>query len=227
MGRPVLTDAQVESFRERVTEVATDLFAEQGFTGFSMRALAQALGCSHATPYRYFASKDELFATVRAGGFQRFGDFLRARLTTITEPEARVRELASAYFDFAQNESTTFAVIFEMGQSSDEFPFVDEAGTNAWGVLYATIADAIEHGVLRGEPNVLAHTMWAGVHGVATLQVAGKLRMGRTGTDIVADLVDSLIRAHRPSDVGGDLRDPAGRPCEAPSAQNEQEKETP
>jgi len=38
--------------------------------------------------------------------------------------------------------------------------------------------------------------MWAGIHGVATLHVAGKLGMGPDGEEIVAHMTKALIRAH-------------------------------
>jgi len=196
MGRPVLTDAQVQAFRERATDVAMRLFVHDGYEGFSLRALAKELGCSHATPYRYFDGKPELFAAVRAEGFRRFAAHLRDHLHGKRAPLSRVRALADAYFGFANEQPEAFSIIFEMRQESDEFPFVDEAGAAAWGVLYEVIEGAIEAGALIGDPNTVAHTMWAAIHGVATLHVAGKLRMGRQGEDIVVHMTDALIGAH-------------------------------
>lgn len=195
MGRPVLSDEEVSAFRRRATEAAADLFAQQGYEAFSMRALAKQLGCSHATPYRYFASKEELFACVRADGFRRFGEALRAGTADIEDPADRLRALGRAYLGFAQSAPAAFAVIFEMGQTT-AFPFVDEAALGAWSVLYGTIEDAVEAKVLAGEVALLAHTSWAGVHGVATLALAGKLTMGIEAASIVETMVEGFLRAH-------------------------------
>ena len=43
-----------------------------GRDGVSMRQLADALGCSPMTPYRYFRNKDEILAAVRTAAFDRF-----------------------------------------------------------------------------------------------------------------------------------------------------------
>lgn len=196
MGRPLLTDDQVLAFREKATDAAMELFVRDGYEGFSLRALAKALGCSHATPYRYFDGKAELFATVRAEGFRRFGVHLRTRLETSTDPLERIHILADAYFEFATTQSAAFNVIFEMNQSSDEFPFVREAGADSWSALHEVVRDAVDAGILEGEVELLAHTMWAGIHGVATLHVAGKLGMGPDGEEIVAHMTKALIRAH-------------------------------
>ncbi len=197
MGRPVLTDEQVEGFRQRVSDVAMRLFVEEGYEGFTLRALAKELGCSHATPYRYFSGKPEIFALVRADGFRRFEAFLRERLVGATDPIARVRILARAYFDFSVEHAAAFTVIFEMGQPHpDEYPFVGEAGGAAWSVVFDVVREAVAAGALAGEPNELAHTMWAGIHGVATLHLAGKLAMGRDAEALLRSMTDALIKAH-------------------------------
>ena len=44
-----------------------------------MRQLADDLGCSPMTPYRYFRDKDAILAAVRAAAFDRFAAALRRR----------------------------------------------------------------------------------------------------------------------------------------------------
>ncbi len=67
-----LSAEQVEKFRARLCEVAQHRFATQGRDAVSMRQLADALGCSPMTPYRYFRNKDEILAAVRTAAFDRF-----------------------------------------------------------------------------------------------------------------------------------------------------------
>lgn len=178
-----------------------ELFVDEGFDGFSLRTLARALGCSHTTPYRYFEGKDEIFAAVRAEGFRRFAAALRRRLKGTRDHDLRLRRLAEAYYTFAVSEPAAFRVIFELGQPEAEaYPFVREAMTDAWGVLVGTVTEAIEAGVIVGDPKVVAHTMWSGIHGIAALQLSGKLLMGRSGDQVLQTMVDALLSAHRPPD---------------------------
>ena len=67
-----LSTAEVDAFRARLLSVAGQRFAKHGVDGVSMRRLAQALGPSAMTPYRYFRNKDEILAAVRAAAFDRF-----------------------------------------------------------------------------------------------------------------------------------------------------------
>ena len=52
-----LSRADVDAFRARLCAVAQKRFAKDGVEGVSMRQLADALGCSQMTPYRYFRNK--------------------------------------------------------------------------------------------------------------------------------------------------------------------------
>jgi len=200
MGRPVLSEEEVQAFRRRARDAAMTLFDELGYEQFSLRALARELGCSHATPYRYFDGKEGLFADVRAEGFRRFAAFLTARLEASTDPRRRLRLLAQAYFDFAQQQPAAFRIIFELGQPTPEdYPAVNEAAGAAWGVLVGVVKEAMAAGILvGGSPSDLAHVMWAGIHGVATLELAHKLTMGKSGAALVDAMTDALIAAHAP-----------------------------
>jgi AcrR family transcriptional regulator len=48
------------STRERILDVALDLFVEKGFDGTSLREIAEELGITKAAIYYYFASKDDI-----------------------------------------------------------------------------------------------------------------------------------------------------------------------
>ena len=65
MPRAALSQTEVDEFREALCASATRLFAEYGYEGVTMRALAKALGYSPMTPYRYFENKEAIFETVR------------------------------------------------------------------------------------------------------------------------------------------------------------------
>lgn len=174
-----------------------ELFVRDGYERFSLRTLAKALGCSHATPYRYFENKEEIFACARAEGFRQFAEALRGGLDADADPETQLRGLARAYLEFSTTQAAAFTVIFRMGQPDDHrYPFVNEAASQAWQVVLDTVALAIRRGVLAGNINTVAHTLWAGIHGVATLELARKLAMGRDGITVLDAMVDALLRAH-------------------------------
>jgi AcrR family transcriptional regulator len=60
-GVPVdLVDDPTPDTRQRILDVALDLFTEQGFDGTSLRQIAEQLGVTKAALYYHFESKDDI-----------------------------------------------------------------------------------------------------------------------------------------------------------------------
>ena len=54
--------------RQRILDVAAELFAEQGYDGTSLREIAERIGVTKAALYYHFQSKDQILqALARAG----------------------------------------------------------------------------------------------------------------------------------------------------------------
>jgi AcrR family transcriptional regulator len=50
--------------RRVIIDAALALFARKGFRGTTTREIAEAAGCSEATIFKYFATKDELYSAI-------------------------------------------------------------------------------------------------------------------------------------------------------------------
>jgi AcrR family transcriptional regulator len=68
------------STRERILDVALDLFTDQGFDGTSMREIAERLDISKPAIYYHFASKEEILMALH----MRLHEFGKAALTRLT-----------------------------------------------------------------------------------------------------------------------------------------------
>jgi AcrR family transcriptional regulator len=73
-------DQQGASTRERILDVALDLFTDQGFDGTSMREIAERLRISKPAIYYHFASKEEILMALHMR-LHEFGKVALARLT--------------------------------------------------------------------------------------------------------------------------------------------------
>src|SRR6516162_5823374 len=109
----VLTQTDVADFRERLCEAATRLFDARGREGFTMRELANELGVSAMTPYRYFRDKDEILAAVRARAFTRFAEALELAITTPGDAQAKAGAVYEAYVAFAFGEPASYRLMFD------------------------------------------------------------------------------------------------------------------
>jgi AcrR family transcriptional regulator len=194
MARPLLSQVELDAFREELVGAALRRFAAHGYAGVTLRGLAADLGCSPMTPYRYFRDKSEIFSAVRAAAFARFADTLE-RADRGASPLERLRALGRAYVRFALAEPDAYRVMFELGQpDAGDYPQLLAQGQRAWESLRNAIDDAVAARSLAGDPRLLAHICWAGLHGAVSLHLAGKLALGCTLDDLVEPIMDTLVR---------------------------------
>ncbi|MCL4683606.1 TetR/AcrR family transcriptional regulator [Myxococcota bacterium] len=192
----VLSDAEIQSFRDSLCRVAAQRFAESGFAGVTLRSLAQELRVSPMTPYRYFRNKEEIWQAVRTDAFRRFGMSIEAAAHGIGCPLERIQAIGRAYLHFAQTEPHAYRIMFQLDPpdpNEDWDPLQEEELRRGWLVLRGAMEDGVRAGLLRGDPDELAHLSWISVHGLATLHLAGRLRLGRTIEDLVEPVLDSFF----------------------------------
>ncbi len=70
MGRPRKAE-RPESLRERIVEVATELFADRGYAETSLAEIASRVGIRAQSIANHFASKETLYDAVVAGFYRR------------------------------------------------------------------------------------------------------------------------------------------------------------
>lgn len=198
MPRPALLPEEVAAFRARLAEVAARLFAERGFEGVSLRAVANELEISAMTPYRYVADKNELLALVRTEGFRRFADRQEAAARGPGDAIARLRRLGRDYVAFALEHPNEYRMMFELRQPLGRYPEQAKESLRAFKPLLDASHDAVESGLLEGEDGLsLAHLLWASTHGVVTLHLAGKLVMGRSLEDVSERILATFASKRR------------------------------
>ncbi len=197
MARTSLSDQEVQAFRERICEAATHLFAESGYGAVTLRAIAAEVGCSPMTPYRYFRDKDEIFALVKAAAFGRFADAQERAVRGIEDPAERLAALGIAYVEFALAEPDSYRIMFELRQdSAADHPELVSEGLRAWLPLREGVAYAIDRGLLVGDADIVAHVFWAAVHGLVSLHLAGKLRIGPGIAELMAPTLSALLKGN-------------------------------
>lgn len=172
----VLSSEDVEAFRARLCEAAQTLFAERGIEAVTMRELAQALGVSPMTPYRYFKDKDAILAAVRAAAFGRFAGRLEAAIGQPADPLHSSRAAGQAYIDFALSEPEAYRLMFDLSQPTEgDYPELQDAIVRARRTMTVHIEAMIAAGLLEGDAELIGHMFWSVLHGMLMLQLTGKL----------------------------------------------------
>jgi AcrR family transcriptional regulator len=77
-----------KSTRERILDIALDLFTEQGYDKTSLRQLAEELGFSKAAVYYHFASKGDILLALHYRLHDQFGTSLDDLNQRVDDPEA-------------------------------------------------------------------------------------------------------------------------------------------
>jgi AcrR family transcriptional regulator len=197
MGRTALSAEDRTAFREAMREVATRRFAEHGEAGVTMRGLADELGCSPMTPYKYFADRDEIFTMVRLAAIDAFVAAQHA-CDRVADPVERLCARGRAYVEFALEHPDQYRVMFQLDRHGKREPAeIAKQDRRTWGPLHDDITAAIASGDFAGDAAELAHAFWAVVHGLATLHLAGKLQRGRDLASLIEPTFELLVAGAR------------------------------
>jgi AcrR family transcriptional regulator len=198
MPRKELTDEQIAEFRLRAIQAAKALFAREGLKGVSMRKVAQALGCSPMTAYRYYADHGELIADLRTEAFRKFADEQQQTFVRYQTAREKIVSLVRNYVEFALREPDAYRLMFfvEPTQANYEATALRRESSRAFSYLLHSVEDGFSDGLFVGDSLTKATLLWAQLHGLVALYLAGKLIFGKD----LLELLDALL-----ADLGKDL----------------------
>jgi AcrR family transcriptional regulator len=170
----ILTDMDIETFRERLCDVAEQMFASHGPDGVTMRQLAAELGVSSMTPYRYFKDKDAILAAVRRRAFTKFATAMEE-----ATKQAGGGQPGGAYLAFALANPSAYRMMFDTYQPTfHEYPDLLEAMERARSTMTAGWKQLGAKGALPEgmDIDLVGHLHWSAMHGAVMLELAGLLR---------------------------------------------------
>lgn len=158
--------------REDLVRAALELIKEKGPGGFTFADAARWAGVSPAAPYRHYRDRDELLGDVAKRGFKLFADRLREAWGDgkPNTGEAFGR-LGKAYLDFARNEPSYYAAMFESGVSIGADPELRDMADRSFQQLRAAAEVLVAKMPAQGRPPALmvALHIWSMTHGIASL----------------------------------------------------------
>jgi AcrR family transcriptional regulator len=184
--------------KRALTHAALSLVAERGPKGFTLTEAARRAGVSAAAPYRHFADKAHLLATVAEQGFLELHTALTAAADAASDPAARLISIGRAYVRWAVDHPDHYRVMFGADNDKAQHPSLAVAAGQAFGDLLDVITQCQAAGKLRGqEPGQVAGPLWSLVHGIASFAIDGEFRnvgIDQDPEDMVADALSALFR---------------------------------
>lgn len=168
-------EEQKEELRQLIITAAGQLFVERGYTGFSMRQLAEQIGYAPATLYLYFRDKDDLLFTVVDEGFARFGQALAAAAMQSDDPWTQLDAMGRAYVTFGIENPAYYQLMFiwRVDFLTAAGPGDEQTRLESFLILQRTVQAAMEAGHIRnGDAETISDALWAQMHGIVTLAIA-------------------------------------------------------
>jgi len=189
-------EQEKEDLRRRILDAAGALFVEHGYEGLSMRQVAERIGYSATTIYRYYEDKDDLLFAIVREGFLRFGKALAKAAESSDDPRERLAALGRAYIDFGLKNPVYYRLMFMQrfdflfeSRADEKAPMID-----SFAVLRGAVEQAMRAGVLRqDDPETTSVVIWSVVHGVTSLAIAGAKRFNKRQVRESAELAMRMI----------------------------------
>lgn len=196
MPRPKKYD---DATRDQLITATAAAIYTGGPDSVSLRAVAADAGCTTSTIYSLFGSRDGLVEAVAAHVSASF-TASQVAVPRTESPLDDLTKLGHAYRDWALAHPTYYAVMFGSGSRAADCAPYSIPDDDSIQPLIDAVTRAFEAGLLDGAPvPQMVLSIWAGVHGWATLELAGATPAGpRKAKAAYAVHLRSLINAWRP-----------------------------
>ncbi len=147
-------DEAKRDLRATILNQATQLFAEQGYAGTSIRELVERSECTKPALYYYFKSKEELFQQVVQREIDTVSELIRRSVSAPGNIRERLHASIASLIEYATNDPHGMCLLWRLEVTAEEgMPHVDMGGTREMhlGMLEAFIRQGMEHGEVRPE----------------------------------------------------------------------------
>jgi AcrR family transcriptional regulator len=169
-----------QEMRERILEVAKEMFLQDGYDKTSIRNIAEKIEYSPGTIYQYFEDKDEIFFIIHQQGFDKLFAMM-AQVNEIQNPLEKLQTLGKVYMQFAFENPELYDLMFIMRAPMNrllEKKKEWERGFASFEFLESVITECIDQKLIRfQEPKIGTVAIWAYVHGLISLYIRDRFKM--------------------------------------------------
>lgn len=184
---------------DRLVEAAEAILAESGLEGLSLREIARQAGVTHGAPLRHYPSFSALLAEVAARGFRVLDEAVESAAASVApgaRPTERLAAGARAYLDCAVARPGVFALMFRPELLDASHPGFARDSQRAFEQLVRLVRNAQDAGWhTKHDTRQLAGSVWAAIHGLASLWVHGAYvgAVPKTPLDVAFDTTIELM----------------------------------
>lgn len=179
MGIKERREREKAEIREKILDAARELFVSEGYEAVSMRKIADRIEYSPTAIYLHFKDKEAVMRELCDLDFLALAQEF-AEIARIADPLERLHATGMAYARFALDHPNHYRLMFMTphpppGEDDEHLIRKGNPEEDAYAFLKWTVAEGVDTGRFRpglDDPELLAQIMWAGMHGVVSLQIA-------------------------------------------------------
>jgi len=178
MGTRERREREREEIRTLILDAAREMFVAEGYEAVTMRRIAEKIEYSPTAIYFHFKDKDALIHELCDTDFSKFSHAF-GPIAKIADPIERLGRVCHVYAEFGLRNPNQYRLLFMTPQpanaTADSRLQRGNPQEDAQAFVRQIVIEAIDKGRMRPElkdPDLVAQTVWAGVHGVISLHIA-------------------------------------------------------
>jgi len=177
------TDRQAReqsAVREKILAAARALFVDRGYEAVSLRKIAESIGYTAPALYTHFPDKTEILKALCRDDFGALAKVF-GKLAEIADPVERIYRVGMTYIRFGKEWPNHYRLMFmtpNLGTiappDAEDIELFKDPDQDAYAFFRHAVGEALAAGRFRDEyrdAELLTQTLWAGVHGVASLEI--------------------------------------------------------
>jgi AcrR family transcriptional regulator len=171
------TEAERQQLRTLIIDAARDLFVSKGVEAVTMREIAKRIGYSATSIYLHFADKESVLRAICETDFLALATSQK-RIFDIADPVERLMMLGRGYAEFALSHPNHYRLMFMTTHTprhpNDLSLEQNHPEQDAYFQLQLVVNDVFNAGLFKPalqDADLIAQTIWAGMHGVCALQI--------------------------------------------------------
>jgi AcrR family transcriptional regulator len=156
-----------------IVKAARDLAETEGWEAVTTRRLADRIEFSQPVLYSHFEGKDAIVTAVAVEGFGELADLLHNVRHSVASPDAEPRAVALAYLEFARSNPALYEAMFILNVG---LKFGQPDTPSQLRRAFFEFLEALRPLAGSRDIETFTEVIWSGLHGLATLSQAGRLR---------------------------------------------------
>ncbi|MFC5825832.1 TetR/AcrR family transcriptional regulator [Nonomuraea insulae] len=155
-----------------IITAARELAETEGWEAVTTRRLAERVEYSQPVLYSHFKGKDAIMAAVAVEGFAEMAEEIRAARTAAPDAAGALAGVGEAYTSFAERRPALYDAMF---RRHVDLPFATAEAPPALRAAFEELSEAVRPHADGDDLGLLTETLWAALHGLATLTLGGRI----------------------------------------------------